>query len=169
MAEYDESEYFTDSKEEIAQREADEALRRVVRTEIRRVHSGAADEDIANDLALEEEAEIANSPRKYPRWVIWISNIFTGEILIVNEAQRVYNLFTMLGIIFMISLAVIFASLNMDLQCSNLRKEVVRLEERAIRTMEARTQQTSHSAILQQLQQKGIDLRDPDTTPIVVK
>lgn len=37
MAEYDESEYFTDSQEEIAEREAQEALRRMVRTEIRRV------------------------------------------------------------------------------------------------------------------------------------
>lgn len=169
MAEYDESEYFTDSKEEIAQREADEALRRVVRTEIRRVHSGAADEDIANDIALEEEAEEAKRPRKYPRWVVWISNVFTGEILIADEAQSVYNLFTLLGVILMLNLAVIFASLNRDLQCNTLKKEVARLEERAIRTMERRTQQTTHSAILQQLQQRGIDINDPKTTPIVVK
>ena len=31
MANYDESEYFTDSQEEIAEREAQEALRRMVR------------------------------------------------------------------------------------------------------------------------------------------
>jgi hypothetical protein len=122
MAEYHDSEYFTDSKEEIAQREADEALRRVVRTEIRRVHSGAADEDIANDLALEEAEEMANRPRKYPSWVVWISKMLTGEILIADEAQSVYNLFTLLGVILMLNLAVRFASLSLDLQCNTLNK-----------------------------------------------
>ena len=46
MAEYDESEYFSDTQEEIAEREAQEALRRMVRTEIRRVQTGAANADI---------------------------------------------------------------------------------------------------------------------------
>jgi hypothetical protein len=169
MAEYHDSEYFTDSKEEIAQREADEALRRVVRTEIRRVHSGAADEDIANDLALEEAEEMANRPRKYPNWVVWISKMLTGEILIADEAQSVYNLFTLLGVILMLNLAVIFASLSLDLQCNTLKKEVERLEERAIRTMEMRTQQTSHSSIMRQLQKRGIEINDPKSTPIVIK
>ena len=54
MAEYDESEYFTDSQEEIAEREAQETLRRMVRTEIRRVQTGAADKDISEDIAREE-------------------------------------------------------------------------------------------------------------------
>ena len=70
MAEYDESEYFTDSQEEIAEREAQEALRRMVRTEIRRVQTGAADADIAKDIALEEEKQIAEDRRnRRPRWV----------------------------------------------------------------------------------------------------
>ena len=101
MAEYDESEYFTDSQEEIAEREAQEALRRMVRTEIRRVQTGAADADIAEDIAREEEQRaIEEQTSKRPRWRVWVMGVVTGDILLANEVKRVYTMLTILGIIF---------------------------------------------------------------------
>ena len=165
MAEYDESEYFTDSQEEIAEREAQEALRRMVRTEIRRVQTGAADEDIAADIAREEEEKAAIEQTKSPQWMIWLKGAITGDILLAEEAKRVYTLLMMLGVIFFASIATIFASLNRDLQCRQLEKEVELLKERAIRTKEECYRKSSHSAILRQLEERGIKIEDPKSQP----
>ena len=101
MAEYDESEYFSDTEEEIAEREAQEALRRMVRTEIRRVQSGAAKEDIAKDEAEEErQKEVEKRSQKRAKWL----RIITGDILLAKEVQRVYILLTLLGVIFFASI-----------------------------------------------------------------
>ena len=96
---YDESEYFTDSAEEIAARERDEELRRMVRTEIRRVHTGAADADIAEDIRREEEALEKSKPAK---WTVWLNNAMSGEVLILKEVERAYKLAGVLGLIFFI-------------------------------------------------------------------
>ena len=170
MAEYDESEYFTDSQEEIAEREAQEALRRMVRTEIRRVQTGAADADIAKDIALEEEKQIAEDRRnRRPRWVTWIGSVVTGDILLAEEVKRAYTLLTMLGVIFFASMATIFGSLQQDLRCSRLKKEVALLKEQAIRTSERCYQQSSHSAIVRRLKERNIEIADPQRQPIILK
>ena len=165
MAEYDESGYFTDTQEEIAEREAQEALRRMVRTEIRRVQTGAADEDIAADIAREEEEKAAIEQTKSPQWMIWLKGAITGDILLAEEAKRVYTLLMMLCVIFFASIATIFASLNSDLQCRQLEKEVELLKERAIRTKEECYRKSSHSAILRQLEERGIKIEDPKSQP----
>lgn len=166
MANYDESEYFTDSQEEVAEREAQEALRRMVRTEIRRVHTGAAAEDIADDIAREErERAMESCKRNKPRWMVWITSAVTGDILLAEEVKRAYNLFTLVGVTFFVSMAVIFAALQRDMQCTRLKKEVERLRERSIRISEECHQQTSHSEIVCKLKSRGIALEDPAVQP----
>ncbi len=170
MAEYDESEYFTDSQEEVAEREAQEALRRMVRTEIRRVQTGAAAEDIAEDIAREEEQKaLEEKKNRRPRWVVWINGVVTGDILLANEVKRVYTLLTILGVIFFASIATIFASLHSDLRRNQLEKEVELLKERSIRASERCYQHSSHSAILRQLEERGIKISDPKTQPKILK
>ncbi len=167
MAEYDESEYFTDSQEEIAKREADEALRRAVRTEIRRIQTGEADADIADDIAREEEEKkIEAKKNKKSRWARLVNGIFTGDILLAEEATRVYNFLTLLGVIFLITIFTMFATFQQEKRRNDLEKEVVLLKEKAIRASEKRTQHTSHSAILEKLKERGITLEDPSTNPI---
>ena len=166
MAQYDESEYFTDLQEEVAEREAQEALRRMVRTEIRRVHTGAAAEDIADDIAREErERAMESCKRNKPRWMVWITSAVTGDILLAEEVKRAYNLFTLVGVTFFVSMAVIFAALQRDMQCTRLKKEVERLRERSIRISEECHQQTSHSEIVRKLKSRGIALEDPAVQP----
>ena len=170
MAEYDESEYFTDSQEEIAEREAQEALRRMVRTEIRRVQTGAAKEDIEADIAREKkEQALEDKKAKRPRWAMWINGVVTGDILLAEEVKRVYTLLIMLGVIFFASIATIFGSLQRDIRYRVLEKEVALLKERAIRTSEACYRQSSHSAILRKLKERGIDIEDPKTQPKILK
>lgn len=170
MAEYDESEYFTDSQEEIAEREAQEALRRMVRTEIRRVQTGAAEADIAEDIAREEEQRaLEEKGSKQPRWVVWIKGVITGDILLAEEVERVYTLLIMLGVIFFASIATIFGSLQRDMRYRELEKEVALLKERAIRTSEECYRHSSHSAIVRELEKRGIDIKDPNTQPKILK
>ena len=170
MAEYDEREYFIDSQEEVAEREAQEALRRMVRTEIRRVQTGAADADIAEDIAREEEqAALEERESKRPRWIVWINGIVTGDILLAEEVKRVYTLLTILGVIFFASIATIFGALQRDLRCNQLEKEVSLLKERAIRTSEECYKHSSHSAILRKLKERGIEIDDPKTQPKILK
>ena len=171
MAKYDESEYFTDSQEEIAEREAQEAMRRLVRTEIRRVHSGEADEDIANDIAREEEEKAAEAKKqkKKAAWVVKIQGLVTGDILLAEEASRVYNFLILLGIIFLISIFAIFATFQHEIKLSKVQAEVKILKDEAKRTSEERVKQSSHSAIIERLNEQGIKLEDPTTTPIVLK
>ncbi len=171
MAEYDDSEYFTDSQEEIAEREAQEALRRMVRTEIRRVQTGAADADIAEDIAREEEEKrVAESKnRQYPRWIMIIGGFITGNILLAEEAKRVYNILTLLGVIFFTSIIMIFWSLQQDLRYSKLQREVSLLQERAIRTSERCNIETSPSAIARQLKERGVEIEAPKDVPTSLK
>ncbi len=170
MAEYDESEYFSDSQEEIAEREAQEALRRMVRTEIRRVQTGAAAEDIAEDIAREKEQQALEEKKaRRPRWVVWINGVVTGDILLAEEVKRVYTLLTMLGVIFFASIATIFGSLQRDMRYRELEKEVALLKERAIRTSEECYRHSSHSAIVRKLKERGIDIEDPNRQPKTLK
>ncbi len=170
MAEYDESEYFTDSPEEIAEREREEALRRMVRTEIRRIHTGAADEDIAEDIRREEEAETAaEKQQQRAKWIVWLSHAMTGDVLILREAERIYKIIGALGVIFFVSIATTFAALHSDLRCSRLEKEVALLHEKAIRMREARHESDSHTAIVRQLSKRGIEMIDPHSQPRIIE
>lgn len=169
MANYDESEYFTDSQEEIAEREAQEALRRMVRTEIRRVQTGAADADIAEDIAREEEERVSESKKAKPSWMVKLESLLTGDILLAEQANRAYHLLMLLGFIFLLSIFTIFGAFQQDLRCNSLHKEVDLLKERAVRISEESVQQTSHSAILKRLRERGIEIEDPKNPPVVIK
>lgn len=104
-----------------------------------------------------------------PQWLLQVESLFTGEILLAEEAKRVYNLLTILGVIFLTSIFTIFGAFQQDWQCNKLQKEVALLKERAIRTSEACIQHTSHSAILGKLKERGINIEDPKNSPIVLK
>lgn len=168
MAKYDDSEFFTDSPEEIAEREREEALRRIVRTEIRRVHTGAADADIAEDIQREEE-ENQSQQRNHPKWFVWLSHAMTGDVLVLQEVQRIYKLLGLLGVIFFLSIATTFAALHSDLYRSRLEKEVNLLHEKAVRTREALHEHNSHTAIVRELSRRGIEMIDPHSQPRVIK
>ena len=144
-------------------------MRRTIRTEIRRVQTGAADKDIADDIAREEEQAREEKCRNRPRWMVWTLGAITGDILLAEQVKRVYVFLTMLGVIFFASIATMFASLQQDLRYNRLEKEVERLKERAIRTAERRYEESSHTAILRKLKERGIDIEDPKTQPTILK
>ena len=149
MKRYDE-EYLTDSPEEQREKEQREEIKRIVRGEIRRVERGEADEDIADDIRREEEQKGQERKRRRPRWLHGIRLVLTGEILIGDEMSRFYNYATYIALMFFLSIVVLFAALS-------------------IRIKEQRYRQCSHSAIVERLEQRGIELYDPLSPSNVIK
>ena len=161
MAHFDEGEYFIEPQEEVVTRVGD--------TEIRRIHSEAVGGEEVEQQKPSSEQTLPEKKRTRPQWMTNILGFVTGDILLAKEADRVYKLFIMLGVLFMISIGIIFTSLHRDLQCSALKKEVAMLKEKAIRYSEKCYQQTSHSAILQLVKSRGLELEEPKTQPTILR
>ncbi len=173
MNRYDDIEFITDSPEEIRKRERDEEIRRMVRDEYRRASSGEADEDIAEDIRREEQkrAAAAEQERKSarPRWLTVIRLFLTGEILIKEDVAKFYNYASYIAMMFFLSIVTLFAALRLEMRCNKLEYEVELLHERSIRIKEQRCRQCSHSAVVERLEQRGIELHDPQSPSDVIK
>ncbi len=129
------------------------------------------EEVVAPDTDVKEAPEKPQEKKrvKLRRFVAWLLSVATGDILMANEAKRVYKFFGVLACLYFASIICVLISLQVDLNYSELNKEVTLLEERAIRTSESRSQQTSHSAILRQVKERGLDLEDPKGVPTTVR
>lgn len=161
MKDYDE-EYLTDSPEERREKEQREEIKRLARSEIRRYVAGEADEDMAADEQREQEEQAAQEPkRKCPRWLRGIRLFLTGDILVGSEMSRFYNYVSYIALMFFASIVTLFAALRLEMRRDGLEREVELLHERSIRTKELRYKMSSHSAIVERLQERGIELYDP--------
>jgi hypothetical protein len=63
--------------------------------------------------------------------------------------------------LYFVSIFVMFTALHLDMKYSRLYREVQMLRERSTRLQEQRFRHTTHSAILEELRRRGIDLYDP--------
>ena len=130
--------------EEEARRRQEEEFARRVRREVLRIERGEADEDIRADMEREEEEkaeEEERQRRERRRKASTFWQLFSGTIL-VREG-------------------VMFTTLHLDMKYSRLEREVQILRERSIRLQEQRYRRTTHSAIVERLRERGIELTDP--------
>lgn len=150
-------------EEEARRREAEEFARRV-RREVLRMERGEADDDIRAD-ELAEEAERAerlarqHAERRRRASMLW--QLFSGSILVREGVSRYYPYMLTIAGMFFLSIVVMFWSLHLDRRFLRLDREVQMLRERSIRLQEQRFQRTTHSAIVEQLRERGIELQDP--------
>ncbi|MBR3678378.1 MAG: hypothetical protein IKL60_05700 [Alistipes sp.] len=156
-------EYFIDSEEEIREREQAEALRQLVREEVQRAESGEVE---SGEETPSEEQKRGASYRGFLRW---IRHALTGEILITNEVQQLYNAVTVLGIVYLLAIFAMFASFHRAQQYDELQQEVVLLREEAIYSIRNRHLESSHSKILERLKESGVDIQDPYSQPKILK
>ena len=70
---------------------------------------------------------------------------------------------------FFMSIVTLFAGLRVETKCNRLEREVELLHERSIRFKEQRYQKSSHSAIVEELERRGIELYDPLTPTNIIK
>lgn len=170
MKGYDDSEFLTDSPEEIREREQQEEIKRIVRSEFRRVQSGKADEDMAEDVRREQqEREEAEKRASRHKWLRSIGLLLTGEILVRENVARFYSYASYIALMFFLSIVTLFAGLRVETKCNRLEREVELLHERSIRFKEQRYQKSSHSAIVEELERRGIELYDPLTPTNIIK
>ena len=149
--------------EEQRRREEAEFARRV-RREVRRMERGEADEDIRADEEAEaaERAEaIARERRERRRRSSMLWQLISGSILVREGVSKYYPYMLTIAGMFFLSIVVMFWSLHLDRRFSRLDSEVQMLRERSICLQEQRYRRTTHSAIVEELRARGIELQDP--------
>lgn len=122
------------------------------------------DEEIRADREREQAEEEARQEeqRKEERRrsnIFWL--LFSGNILVRKGASEYYRYMICIAAMFFVSIFVMFTALHLDMKYSRLYREVQMLRERSTRLQEQRFRHTTHSAILEELRRRGIDLYDP--------
>ena len=105
----------------------------------------------------------------FKRVVAKVLSFFTGDILTTSKMQKLYKYMWIVAGIYFASILAILVSLQLDINCATLQREVVLLEERAIRTSEECSDHASHSAILRKVKERGLNLYDPKGVPTTIK
>lgn len=161
---YRDTDFNPQSEEEQRQLERDRELERRIRREVRRVQSGEAEEEIAEDLRLENEERQERErreERERRRAASPLRGLLTGNVLRQEWLVSNYRYPLLIAGIFLLSIIVMFWALRLDMTYTRTEREVQLLREKAIRLQEQRSRQTSHSAIVERLRERGIPLRDP--------
>ncbi len=86
--------------------------------------------------------------------------LFSGTILVHEGVSKYYPTCSRSRAC-SLSIAVMFTALHLDMKYSRLEREVQILRERSIRLQEQRYRRTTHSAIVERLRERGIELTDP--------
>lgn len=160
------------SEEERRREEEERELRRKIRREVRRVSSGEADDEMREDEEREreerqqrEEAE-ARQRRRHSSWM-W--QMFSGSILTRSGMSRYYRYALAIAVMFFCSILTIFNALRLDKRFTQVESETQLLRERSIRMQERRYRQTTHSAIVRRLEERGIELRDAGSATEIIE
>lgn len=169
---YDNDEFNPLTEEELRRMEEDDEFRRRVRREVLRMQSGDADEDIAQDREEQqaqqrEQSEREERKRKKRSRLFW--QLFSGNILVNKSVADNYRYFAAIAIMCFVSIAVMFMSLYADMRYSRLERDVQLARERSIRLQEQFYSRTTHAAVKQELERRGIPLRDPDKASEIVE
>ena len=161
---YPDHEFDPITPEEEAQRAQEAEFARRVRREVLRIERGEADEDIRADMEREEEEkaeEEERQRRERRRKASTFWQLFSGTILVPEGVSKYSPYMLSIAGMFFLSIAVMFTALHLDMKYSRLYREVQMLRERSTRLQEQRFRHTTHSAILEELRRRGIDLYDP--------
>ena len=160
------------TEEDLRRQQEDEEFRRRVRDEVRRVNSGEAQEDIERDMAEEAEAEAAErraEAKKRLKRSRLFYQLFSGNILRSRSVKEHYGYLIAIAVASLVSIMVMFASLYADMKYSRMEREVQLLRERSIRLREQLYRRTSHQAVVEELQRRGIPLQEPRRRKEVVE
>lgn len=160
------------SPEELAAREREAELARTIRREVLRVQRGEADEEIRREEEEEaaQRAEAEETERRERRRrssALW--QLFSGTILVREGSAEYYRYLICIAGMFFLSIVVMFWALHLDVRYTRLERDVQLLRERSIRLEEQRYRQTTHSAVVERLRERGIELYDPLTPSEIIE
>lgn len=160
------------SEEELEQRQADEKLERLIRSQIRRVQSGEADEQMRQEAEKEREQEqeqMREEARKRLKRSRLFWQLFSGNILVNRNVAENYRYFIAIAITSFVSIAVLFMALYAEDRFSKVEREVQLLRERSIRLQEQLFSRTTHAAIAKEVEERGLGLQEPRKSREVVE
>jgi hypothetical protein len=141
-----------------------EALARTIRREVLRVNSGEADEDLRIDreqMEAERAEQEAEAERERKRESNLWRQFLSGKILVHTAVRKHYRYIAIIAGMFLWSIAMLFWTLRLDIRYVKLSNEVQLLHERSIRLQEQCYRSSSHSAIVNSLRERGLELYDP--------
>ncbi|MBQ8308073.1 MAG: hypothetical protein IJX56_04665 [Alistipes sp.] len=166
------TEFNPQSEEERLAAEREAELARRIRREVRRIQRGEADQELQAEQEEEErEQEALREARaqeerknRSPLRGLVTGNILRQEWLTVH-----YRYPLLIAGVFLVSIVVIFWSLSLDMTYTRVEREVQLLRERAVRLKQERSLKTSHSAIVEQVRERGLGLQDPVTPNEIIE
>ena len=89
-----------------------------------------------------------------------VRSLFTGEIVLNPTISKGYDYLFYMALLFLVSILSLFSSLHMQIKENRMTEQVRLLNERAIRSEEQRLKATTHSAIVNELKRRNIQLYD---------
>ena len=111
--------------------------------------------------AAAERAEVRRRARTVRRRKNPLFRFVSGTILVGEQATRYYPYLVTFAVLFFLNIMVLFWSLHLDRRYLRLEREVQKLRERSIRLEEQRYRITTHSAIVREIERRGLGLADP--------
>lgn len=166
---YRDNDFDFNAEERLREREHDEELARRIRREVLRVPSDETDREILADPEREEaereEAERQADDQARRRLqrrrgsLLW--GLVSGSVIGRDWLARHYRYPLLIAGIFFVSIFIMFWALRLDVKYTRLERDVQLLRERSIRLEEQRYKRTTHSAVVEQLRERGIPLCDP--------
>lgn len=117
------------------------------------------DEDYTNEQPKE--------PKKRSRIVAFIFLMLTGNVLTMREVSKYYSHMIVVALLFFLSIMVLFGALHLDVRYNQLANEVQMLRERSVRLKQLRSDKSSHAAVLEELDKRGIDLGESKQPAII--
>ncbi len=114
--------------------------------------------DPKNDTRLEEDQPRVRKRRRAST----ARQLLTGSILIREDISKYYRYLWGIAAMCFVSIFVMFLALQCDVKCSRLEREVRILRARAIIMESRRFHQTTHTAIVRELEARNIPLRTPE-------
>ncbi|MFR9650446.1 MAG: FtsL-like putative cell division protein [Rikenellaceae bacterium] len=112
------------------------------------------DDESGDNYTNEEPQE----PKRRGKIVEYLFLMLTGNVLTMREVSKYYSHMIVVAMLFLVSIMVLFGSLHLDVNHNRLSNEVQMLREKSVRLKEVRSERSSHSAILKELNRRGIDL-----------
>ncbi len=161
---YQDTDFNPDREREEQEAAEREALARTIRREVLRINSGEAEEDIRAEREqmeaekAEKEAEQEQANRRNGKF--W-RQILSGRILVHDTVRENYRYLAAIAIMFFASIAVLFWTLSLNNTYTRLDTEVQLLHERSIRLQEQCYRHSSHSAVIERMHERGMELYDP--------
>ena len=121
----------------------------------------------ADSTPMDKAEERERRERRRRSSTFW--QLFSGTILVREGVSKYYPYMLTIAGMFFLSIMVMFWSLHLDMRYTRLERDVQKLRERSIRLQEQRYQRTTHSAIVEQLRARGIELYDPQAPGEIIE